>query len=401
MRRNPLLVALMVAGSPVLLSAAATAEDGGAAVAGDLGVSSQYPAPSSWLVDYQNRPALSLLSSPPRAEARLTGLAGSILGITPLSIPGNLRGTYRLSVAKPGYAFQRVRLDFAGKSSELSPGQPVAAMPSPLLSTLLPPGSLEIQQGMGLRGVSYLVGEIAAITGTAWSHRRANSLSEDSEALAEAAAAAGGELATGLANESIRTAQRADAYRRARTQWLLLGAGLWTVNALERTVMSGSSVPAVDGRGNLKVSLRPLTRTGVALRSAILPGWGQAYAGRGGAASGFLTSGLTLLSGFLLADQAYDRAESEFKHAERELDLARQAGEEEYAQALSALQHADEVADDAWRVRSIALAGTAALWAYNFFDAVYSGGGPAGREPGTQVSALSPADGRLGVRVRF
>jgi hypothetical protein len=52
---------------------------------------------------------------------------------------------------------------------------------------------------------------------------------------------------------------------------------------------------------------------------------------------------------------------------------------------------------------------TAAVWAYNLFDAVYFSSGPqteladdeAPEEPETELSALSPLSGRFGVQLAF
>lgn len=408
-----ILLAGLLLGSLSGLAATAARADGNGGAGGASspggggpgGVGGLSPYPSTWLRDLEQVPAFNLLTSPPQAEAKLEGMAGSILGVTPLAIPGNLRGTYRLSVSKSGYAHHAGQLDFRRAAPDHGIGMPTPASVSPVLALATPPGYLEAKQGMAWRGASTICGEAVAILGAAWAHRRASATASQAENLRQQAAAANGTTQAELSNQSARYAARADAWARGRSQWLIVGGGVWAASVLERTVLSGSDAPAVDGAGNLAISLRPLTVSAVAIRSAILPGWGQAYAGRGQAAGGFATAGLTLLAGLVLADQATTRAGGELAYAEREYDLARTLGEAETAEAQAALNHAADVADGAWSMRSLVLGSTAALWAYNIFDAAYFARGPGG-DPGQTgarpaVAPLSPLAGRLGVEVRF
>jgi hypothetical protein len=372
------------------------------------------PYPATWLHALVNRPEFNLLSSPPQAEARLEGLSGSILGVTPLTLPGNMRGTYRLSIRKPGYAQHRARLDFKPSGPDHALGHATPASPSPILAWASPPGYLELRQGTTWRGTSYMTGEVTAIAGAVWAHRKASSTASLEQSYAQQAAAATGSRRDELANLAERYASRSQAWARSRSQWLMMGAGLWTLNALERTTFSASNTPAVDAAGNVAVDLRPLTRGAVAMRSALLPGWGQAYAGRMQAAGGFMTAGLSLLTGVVLTDQAYKRTASELAFAELEYDRARRVGETETEAAQARLDHASDVADAAWSTRQLAILSTAALWTYNLFDAVYFARGPqiagaAGAAPSTPTVAaaapavrpLSPLGGKLGVEIRF
>jgi hypothetical protein len=127
------------------------------------------------------------------------------------------------------------------------------------------------------------------------------------------------------------------------------------------------------------------------------------------ASAGFLSGGLSLVAATLLADQAYARAEADLMYSADYLDHVRTIDPDETRAAQQQLENAQRVADAAWSTRNLTLGLTAALWAYNLFDAVYFSHGPdtvasvdpAPTEPTRELSALVPIGGRVGLMIAF
>lgn len=363
--------------------------------------------PATWHLTYNKGPQIQLLSSPPEVHVKLDG-PSSHGGITPLAVPGNLRGHYTLEAYKPGFVFTHVRVDFV-RGNGLSTAEPVSNRRSALAAALAPPGTRAWQEGEFAHGLVLSGTEASSVLGLLWSHHQQANFASLASALDEQAAVATGDQRSELEIEAAHASDRATAWRRARTEWVAVGGGLWAVTYLGRTVMAPRLDTHFDGDGHFAFSLRPIRRADAAIRSLLLPGWGQAYAGRRRASGGFLSGGLTMLIGTLLADQAYQRAATDLAYADRYLEHMRKLDPDATAIAQEQLRHAEQVADAAWSTRRLTFGLTAGFWAYNLFDAIYHARGPqaeaAGSAPaaadGPDVSALSPLGGRLGVAVRF
>jgi hypothetical protein len=375
--------------------------------------------PATWHLTYNQGPEIELLSSPPRVEVTLEGTS-THGGVTPFSIPGNLHGRYTLAAFKPGFAYASRQLEFVFEDRNQPTAAPVAAARSRALLLAMPPGVVEWQQGDRLEGTVLATSELAAIAGSFWAHQRAVDAASTSRIEAARAAAATGDERERLVVASSRAAAQERAWKRAEHQWLGFGAGLWALTYLTRAHLTPGLETRFDGAGRLSVELEPLSRGSAALRSLLVPGWGQAYSGRRGAGQGFMVGSLSMVSGLLLADQAYARAEADLEHAAEYLEYVRKVDFDAAAIAQEQLDHAGRVADRAWSTRRLTFALTAGLWAYNLFDAVLHARGPdpmtadnsaaptlgegrAGEETadGPELSALLPVDGRLGVALRF
>jgi hypothetical protein len=363
--------------------------------------------PATWHLTYNKGPEIELLSSPPAVQVTLDG-PSTHGGVTPFTVPGNLRGKYAVEVYKPGYVYASGKLDFVFEDINDPTSSPVKASRSRAVMFAMPPGLVEWQDGFRMQGAALMGSGLGAGTGIVWSHSRQVSYDSQASSLYVQAEDATGDRRTELEIEARRAQRHAEAWSKASIEWMAFGGGLWVLNSIARFT-SPSLDAEFDADGKLALNLTPVKRSSVALRSLLLPGWGQAYAGRMQASGNFLTGGLSMVMGTLLAHQAYGRAEAELIYSAEYLDYIRKIDPDATREAQQQLDNAQQIADSAWSTRNLTLGLTAAVWAYNLFDAVYFSSGPqteladdeAPEEPETELSALSPLSGRFGVQLAF
>ncbi len=119
----------------------------------------------------------------------------------------------------------------------------------------------------------------------------------------------------------------------------------------------------------LTFSLKPKTRFKAALRSLIVPGWGQIYSGRTGKGVFFTILAAGTAGFYFIANDDfneklddYNRINSRYKNA---------GTEAEKAALYSLLGNAKQEAYDAESKRLIAIGGIIGLWGLNLIDALF------------------------------
>ena len=112
------------------------------------------------------------------------------------------------------------------------------------------------------------------------------------------------------------------------------------------------------------MTLSRKTAAAAAVRSLVIPGWGQGYSARPAASAFWLTTGI-------LAGGAAGTFEYIYHGRRNDLDDAQQLASSSPTPAnLAARQTASDRLDDARRWRGIAVVAVGAVWGLNFIDAI-------------------------------
>ncbi|OGC77770.1 MAG: hypothetical protein A2Z27_02620 [candidate division Zixibacteria bacterium RBG_16_50_21] len=120
---------------------------------------------------------------------------------------------------------------------------------------------------------------------------------------------------------------------------------------------------------SLKINLSPKTRVKAALRSVLIPGWGQFYSDRKGWGYFFAVGTATLAAGFILADLHYSNQYDQYVDVRNEFDRA--ATIEEKTNLKQNLDDEQREAYDAENLRNAALGIAAGFWAFNVVDNIF------------------------------
>ncbi|MCP4633519.1 MAG: PEGA domain-containing protein [candidate division Zixibacteria bacterium] len=118
----------------------------------------------------------------------------------------------------------------------------------------------------------------------------------------------------------------------------------------------------------LNINLKPRTRTKAAMRSILIPGWGQFYSGnkfRG------VMMGLAAVSGAtaaVIANDNYSRKNDAFNDAELAFNQAQSIEERERLRDV--LAYKQRKAYDAETLKRTYMGIAIGIWAYNFLDAI-------------------------------
>jgi hypothetical protein len=154
------------------------------------------------------------------------------------------------------------------------------------------------------------------------------------------------------------------------------------------------------------IRLRPKTRRKAFLRSVLVPGWGQGYAGAGGRARLFFLAELAAAAGAAWAHLRYEDRLDDYRAA-RSAYLS-EVYEENIPARREAMEAARRDAEDAYDLRGQFLWGCAAVWAANVLDILFwTHVGPPGASlevsPGFQGDARPGGNPgyRLALSLRF
>jgi hypothetical protein len=252
------------------------------------------------------------------------------------------------------------------------------------------------------RGLIPLVTESTHLAGVFWSQNRSTRYADQAADWRRAAAGAQGDEAFVLDLTAETHERHADAWRQARDQWAFAAGALWGWSALARTRLAPKLDAEIDADSRLILRLHPISRPGTILRSALLPGWGQSYAGRPRAAGWLQATGSILATATLLAHQASVRADINVLHADELVQHYQITDPQQTEAAFLELDHARELALQASRLRTVTIGLTAGLWAFNLLDAmVHTEVAPHGQANlSTQppLALVSPGDRRLGLQ---
>ncbi len=139
-----------------------------------------------------------------------------------------------------------------------------------------------------------------------------------------------------------------------------------------------------------EVRLSPKTRLKAAMRSVIIPGWGQRYTDHHGKA--LLFAGLAVGSGiaYLIADHRFDSKYDEFKDVEDRYHAASTTAERMRLWGEMAAARRD--AYDAEDLRRITIGAAIAVWGLNLLDVLISSPGRSSQVSVKNLSIMPTAD---------
>lgn len=280
---------------------------------------------------------LTIQSSAPGATVALHG-SSDLLGEAPIDLGPEWVGRYRVTMQAPGYAAARGELELPGQ------GMTPSALSSPTLSALYFPGVSAILSHRNKRGAAFLIAGVGGLGAVVRDHLEFRSKRNDLDP---------------------ETQDRAKDFQYARNRWALYTAGVWGLSALDHVTRARvellEATPARITLGGPK-----LTRGGVVLRSMIVPGGGQDFAGQ--ELKGSLWLGSVFLSGaaYLTANESHRRIETKLARAQT---LLLAATPSDLADRQADVTHFTDLESRSSRlVRRLALA-TIVIHAANVLDA--------------------------------
>ena len=122
----------------------------------------------------------------------------------------------------------------------------------------------------------------------------------------------------------------------------------------------------------LNINLTPKTRFKSAVRSLVIPGWGQRYSSQN--KRGYLYTFLAAASvwGYFVADDDFDTKYDRFKSLEAEYDNLKVTGTvSQMEELLPRLTYAQDRAYDAENVRRTVIGAAIAVWSLSVLDALF------------------------------
>lgn len=138
---------------------------------------------------------------------------------------------------------------------------------------------------------------------------------------------------------------------------------------------------STDDPYQIDFEMVPKTRAKAAIRSLIIPGWGQMYGGQKFRGALYTSAAVLSLISVFVADQRFRDKRDEYNHAVSRYDQVRSIDEKRNLKPY--LDSAQEDAYDAETARQVTIGIAAFVWAFNVIDAVvffpdrrYSVGGP-------------------------
>ena len=331
-------------------------------------------------------------SQPVRARMSLRG-STRLQGQAPLTIPGDLAGSFRIDVKANGYERQRGVLRFPGGGGPLEIESAAGANNGVLLPALAWPGLGEIRRGQGdeLRGFGFVAAGVAGVGGLVVAEfRRRDAESNADRAGNEAINAPTLAERTTLRLESARETAIADRARAARRDWTILTAAIWSLSLLDTYRLT----PRMDGAElsltDLTVNMKPLHRGQAFLRS-IVPGLGQYYAGRPVAGALAFFGGLAAGTVFVASEHHYSEAANRLAAAEALYDDPL-ADPEALVLLRPAVEEEARDADHARKQRNLAAAIALGVWGANVLDALLATPKPPGAGEAGEARALGSED---------
>ncbi|MBI5836646.1 MAG: hypothetical protein HZB25_05320 [Candidatus Eisenbacteria bacterium] len=358
-------------------------------------------------------PAQTLLSSPPHAELRLDGPV-RVIGPSPLMLEEPLRGEYLLTAEKPGFVVQKARLRFPEGGG---PARPAGSGPfsgvSGVIRTLALPGVGQMAAGERGHGWVMLLTEAGALGMVIKSDADARHALNDYNSAYDRLQAAAGTTVTAEEQTDLEIAVRRAQYlqddaRASRRRWLVFAGLTWGYSVLDQAFLRGGLDVRTHGFDTLRVTLQPVSRTQAVLRSALVPGAGQAYAGHRGRGAWLLlfTGGLTSVA--LAGEHHFDRTLSEQAEAQARYDAlsARTSDVDRLNSARDALQQRYSDASSARRTRTLLWAAAGTAWVLNILDAMVmdipgADGRTAALDREGMYAQVDPGSVRLGFRRGF
>lgn len=310
-------------------------------------------------------PILTVLSNPPNVSLSLSGPA-EVYGRTPMDLPSSVVG--RFSVLAEGGGVAKTQGVFAFSPRGQAPyclSEPPGMSAGLLVRSLNYPGIPAMTVKRSLRGLPMTVAETGALIQAVRAHLDYRDYLDQP-----------GGFAGLYAREE----------RRVRNAWIIYGAGVWGVSAIDYWIRPRFTVQEATP-SRLSLVIPTLDRQEVVVRSLIIPGAGQEFANHG-------TRGALWLAGVLAAGAGYTAAEAHLHHKRADLEfiqlLADSSGP---GDQLVLLREAEIIRNDVRSAEDLRRGfGYAALaiYAANLVDALVLSLGPPAPSKPQRVSATFP-----------
>lgn len=343
-----------------------------------------------WVAPRAHAAGSILTSDPSGVQLAVLGPV-ELYGKTPLDLQELPEGEYRFFVQEPGFPAARGRI----ARDESGFVQRSWAGPRALL---LPPGTVHLERGER-RGLIYLGAATASLSmGLIW-QGRLDDAAQSRDSAGRLYEKAQSEDAIDSARLALAQAEdeETDA-KEVRGLWFAYLGTTAAMSFVEAALMTPGTDLRVSEQGDYSIRL-PASHRGLhALRSALVPGAGQRYMGRQGAANLFTFAVGAFAAASVLAQDSFLEQRREQADAQRRLQLA--DTESEVRSALANLQQEEKETDQASNVRWGVVGALGAAYLWNVIDAATSRSTPS-RSPVDLSVKTEGADVRLSASWRM
>jgi hypothetical protein len=310
-------------------------------------------------------PILTVLSSPPNVSLSLSGPA-EVYGRTPMDLPSSVVG--RFSLLAEGGGVAKTQGVFAFNPRGAAPyclSEPPGMSAGLLVRSLNYPGVPAMTVKRALRGAPLAMAETGAIVQALRAHLRYRDR---------------------LDEPGILSGVRASEERRVRNAWIIYGASVWGVSAIDYWIRPRFTVQEATPT-RLSLVIPTLDRQEVVTRSLIIPGAGQEFANHS-------TRGALWLAGVLAAGAGYTAAEAIVDHKRADIAynqiLADSSGPGDQLRYLREIEVLRSDVKSAQDLRRGFAYGALAIYAANLVDALVLSIGPPPAKTPPRVSATFP-----------
>jgi hypothetical protein len=319
-------------------------------------------------------------SRPGNVHLRLDGPV-DVDGNTPMALDVLPPGRYLMRASGPGVADARGRLYSADNGNIRA--EPWAGW----YALITPPGYMHLIRDDEWRGALLLLSVGGTATMTLVQANARKNAEDDLHAAQDLYRTAVTPEAIALARLAVeQTSQREADERTMRNLWAGYTAALWVGAAAEAWLFTPHPNLFANAGGGYLLDVPHVSGWKTASISAILPGSGQRYAGRGPRGTAFTFAVLGLAAGTLVAYDVFLDARRDQAEAQALYDRADTV--DEIAVRARALEDAADHTNNMSSLRWALLGTTAAFWTWNVVDA--AGIGASSAKEGRLRLALAP-----------
>ena len=318
--------------------------------------------------------AMIIQSSPQDATIAVRG-ASDIVGISPLELGPEWTGRYAVTAQAPGHAAAEGVIYFPGPG-----GVPrLLSDPSGLsggvfVKSLYFPGAAALLGHRTYRGVVLLTAGVGGLGAVVRDQLEYSSKKDD----------------PGFEGE------RALDFKYARDRWMLYTGGVWALSAVDNMIHPRLDV-IESSPTRITVRTPGLTRSGLLVRSILVPGAGQDCAGQSIRGAAWLGGVLLAGAAYVTAGESHHRIQTKLAEAQGLLATASPA---ELADRQADVDHFTKREDDSKRLMDKLVLSTLAIYAANVIDAGFV---RLGESPGLAKVSLTPTFGprRAGISLNL
>jgi hypothetical protein len=355
----------------------------------------------------------TLDANPPGTAIALEG-SERILGPTPLLIPAPISGTYRLSVIEPGFESARGRVVFTARDGGLALAEVDngLSIQRAIRSTFVP-GLGQISAGETSRGWGYFGTTLALAIGTIVAEADFLDERDKVRQLSGPGTGLSQEEADARTIARLAASNDQDAAYRRRNAFAIATAAVWGLSIVDAAFF----IPPFEARlmkpDLLTIEAHRKTATRRAIRSAVLPGLGQFYGGAPARGFVYLGAAAAASAVAVAAHLDYQEENDDAAFLLERLRIEERSGDPDAAARTRAEYRSTLGAqDDAYDLRSQALAAAGAVWAVSILDALLfdedgvgdgraASDGPAGDGGLRLACRLRPDGARVGLVLRY